>query len=377
MNKKGEMTSKQIISIILLVVGFGIILVFLLAYPWGETINRETCHESVIIRATSPQLTQSYVPLKCKEAKFCITSKLIGKGDCDEFKNEEGVTKVRVSSKEDIEKFLAREYIDCWTMMGEGKISLFSQYFADNYGFGLVYPTCVICSRIAFDETSLNANVKDWKNIDVANYMATRKAPGQEVSYNDFLGGKKSVIEPDKLQDLLKSTGEELVDKSAESTEDTKIAKATKESGEALQQADAKTGLTPQNKATEEETGAQLSILYMQISAPGQFESLKNIGQTLGVSAAGSFVVAPKTSYDMGKYLLSAVKAHPVIAGIVAVVGISAQQGMVAWSRGITAGYCGDISVGTEARNGCSVVRMVNHKPEDISNFCEVIESIP
>jgi len=46
-------------------------------------------------------------------------------------------------------------------------------------------------------------------------------------------------------------------------------------------------------------------------------------------------------------------------------------------NRAITAGYCGDISVGREARDGCSIVRMIDYDKEDLSKYCHIVESIP
>jgi cystathionine beta-lyase len=38
---------------------------------------------------------------------------------------------------------------------------------------------------------------------------------------------------------------------------------------------------------------------------------------------------------------------------------------------------CGDVSVGKDARDGCSVVRTVNYNVKDLSQYCSIIESIP
>ena len=50
--------------------------------------------------------------------------------------------------------------------------------------------------------------------------------------------------------------------------------------------------------------------------------------------------------------------------------------GNVAYNRAISAGYCGDFEVGSEARNGCSSVRTINYNPEDLSKYCSIVESI-
>src|SRR5437870_2209441 len=85
MNKKGEMTTTQIITFIILIVGFAIIIFVLWQIGFSGRIDRDTCHTSVVFRATLPSIggAQEYVPLKCQTQKYCITSGLIG-GNCEE-----------------------------------------------------------------------------------------------------------------------------------------------------------------------------------------------------------------------------------------------------------------------------------------------------
>jgi len=53
----------------------------------------------------------------------------------------------------------------------------------------------------------------------------------------------------------------------------------------------------------------------------------------------------------------------------------TAQMGSVAINQYITAGYCGDVSYGDNAREGCSVVRLVDYNITEIKKYCAVIES--
>ena len=116
----------------------------------------------------------------------------------------------------------------------------------------------------------------------------------------------------------------------------------------------------------------EISVLFMQISAPDQIGSLKNVGKlALGVGGASYVVAAPAA---VGAAKLAG--AHPWITAIAMVVGVGYQQLNTKWQRDVTAGYCGDISTGTEARSGCSAVRVVNYDVNNIKQFCSVIESI-
>ena len=87
--KKGDLTSFQIINIVLAIAGFVVVLIFLsiLFSDRGET-DREVCRLSILTRATAPDILQANVPLKCKTEKICITTKLFG-GECNQFLGEE------------------------------------------------------------------------------------------------------------------------------------------------------------------------------------------------------------------------------------------------------------------------------------------------
>lgn len=360
MNKKGAITAQQLVTIILLIAGFAIVLLVFSQISWTGQINREVCHQSVILRATVPSAGQTLIPLKCKTSKICVTSGIIG-GKCEEdFKNVKGITKAKVAKVKDVEKLISQEIVDCWTMMGEGKVSLFSQYWADNFGVGGVYPTCVICSRIAFDE-KLDLGLDD---VNVLKYMREHKIPNGNVSYYAYLaeeGGQFSASDINSLE--VKNVHEGISDEGT-------IPVVDKEDFMIINSSDLENWEDPLKEPEEE-----MAVLFMQISAPGHGDSLLNIGKgVLGIGAAGAYFAGPSLT-------LKGLKAIGLKGGLitlaVAAVGAGIQQVNVAYNRGVTAGYCGDISVGDEARNGCSVVRAVNYDLEDIQSYCSVIESIP
>ncbi|MBI2046650.1 hypothetical protein HYT26_00595 [Candidatus Pacearchaeota archaeon] len=360
-NKKADITTSQIVMIILLVLGFAIIIFFIIQLKWGGQVNSQVCHESVVLRGTLPSVTQGYIPLKCMTDKVCITSSTFG--SCAEFKDVKGVTKVKISSdrdkaRKDIEKAITQEIYNCWTMMGQGKLSLFSQELTKTYGIGTVYPTCVLCSRIAFDKTSLDKTGADLSKIDVFEYMMSHMVPGKNVSYYAYLAGTSPAqisIENDISLTIP-------VDK------DGKIVKI-----------DEPVSLDLYKEKSGAGDADELGVLFMQISSPQQGQAAINAGNTILGVAIGSFLTAPKATIAGGKLVGKACTTGwgPVICGsILAAAGIY-QQANVARNRAITAGYCGDVSIGTDARNGCSVVRTINYNADDISSYCSVIESIP
>jgi hypothetical protein len=391
MGKKGEMTVTTLVTLILLVLGFLIVLFLYYQLNWTGNVDTETCHQSVVFRGTMPALmgAQSYVPLKCKTKKVCITAGLLG-GKCDDFKNENGVTTVRVSSKDQIEKFIAKDVVECWSMMGEGKVSLFSQWVAKEYGFGPVYPSCVICSRIAFDNTALLKKGIRIEDIDVTKYMMTHAIPGEtNLSYYNYLTGGGAKI---NLGDMVTSNVDQVQISEGQNAEDFP-------SSNDFAVGDLGDPKTLNNKPDE------MAITFMQISGPSAGNVLQNdlklamsflgfgmaykpgsffttatttstyknpiIRDTLGRFAKGSGKIITKTSTKIATTTLTKVIV------VAAIVTLGVQQVNVAANRAVTAGYCGDVSTGSESRDGCSVVRTTNYNATEIAQYCSIIESIP
>ena len=352
---RGEMTSSTLITVILLVTGFAILLFIFYEINWKGQLNNEVCHSSVVLRATAPSIAQGYVPLKCQTSKLCVTSGLIG-GKCeDTFGNKaSGITKIKATDAEQIEKLVSEQIVGCWKMMGEGKVSLFSQYIPDTYGFGKIYPTCVICSRIAFDK---NSNL-DLSNMNVLRYMQLHKMPESEVSYFKYLSGGAQISVEESL----------IVDSNIVFDEDGNPVSVSKDDSVTITQDSLKDSFDEKNPKQE------IAVLFMQISAPGHSDSILNIGKLfVGAGITTVYFAGP----SLVTKAISAVGLKGALIALGAtILGIGAQQINVAISRGVAAGYCGDISVGKDARNGCSVVRTVNYNLEDISKYCSVIESI-
>lgn len=364
-SERAEISVAMIVTIILLVVGFIILLIFYYNIGGTGTIDQQICHESVIFRATLPSLTQDYIPLKCKTQKYCITNRLIG-NNCSSFTGEKGITKVRVTSTNDIEKLYAQEILKCWQMMGEGKVSLFSQGVAKTFGIGSVYPSCAICSRIAIDVDSINKSKIDLSDVNVYEYMLTHKVPSKEISYYEAIATEN----PSTLS-LSNTISLNPITKTTVNGKDSIIA--------GNQQNVSLSAIS--NDSKEIYSNKENAILFMQISAPEQGGSILNIGKVLIGTAAATHVLAPTVSWQadkaVAKVCTSGGWVGPVLCLGAAAIAVAFQQGNVAHQRSVTAGYCGDISTGTDARNGCSVVRPIEYNITDVSKYCSVIETIP
>ena len=341
MIRKAEISTSFLVGMILIILGAVILFGFFGFFNTSD-ISREVCHQSVILRATTPSTlgAQSAIPLKCETEKICISEN--GEKCEEDFKNDKDVRVTKVESSEEIEKVIAREMAEAWNILGEGKVSLFSQYFAKEYSLGTVYPTCVIYSRIAFDQSLVKKDL--LTNIDMEKYLATHAVPNKEISYLDYFNGEVSVSDVSlSSEEVSEVKGVDLVDVGS--------------IGSVLP-----VGL---------ESKKELAIVFMQISSPDHLDVLKNTVNTalLGGVLAGNalgFVNLVKGVKSVGS----------VNAIAIAVVLGLAQQANVARNQFVTAGYCGDLELGSDAREGCSVIRLVDYDAETISSYCSVIEGL-
>jgi len=179
MNKKGDLTSTQIIMLVVAVVGFLIVLAALFLVNLGGYSERDICKLSVLTRATAPSAVQAAVPLKCKAAKICLTENYFGDRCKEQFPGEPNVEYVRLSGTpaqkaRQIEEVSANAMYDCWSMMGEGKLDLFGEFFGNKDA------TCVVCSRVAIDK-DVNKSILDLVNVD--EYMKKTQVPGSSLTY--------------------------------------------------------------------------------------------------------------------------------------------------------------------------------------------------
>lgn len=410
----------MIITVVLLVIGFVILLYVFLQLGLFGASDKNICHQSVILRGTTPAFAglKSYAPLSCKTEKVCVTSKLIG-GECLEFAGEPGVTTVRVSSKTELEKYLTQNFFDCWSMMGEGKVSVFAQWLAEEYGFGKVYPSCVVCSRIAFDSASLESSGIKASEVDVEKYMQTHYMPGKTITYSDYLGGNGGKIIPLAANPAAPEPSTSEPSAQEPSTPSTQEGEEvpTSDFAQAIE------GLTPEQSGDltgEIQLAEQkpldfkkdtLGVIFTQISAPSAKDAFKNLFYTATCILGAGASVAPGTFFNIAKSTVSleTIKQAPAggikvgevffkggrflpkeawtkslkISGFakavaaIAVVTEIVQQVNVAYDKSVAAGYCGDISTGDEAREGCSAVREVKYNATDLNSYCSVIESSP
>ena len=134
-NKNGELSTQQIVLMIILIASFAVIIFFLVRLGIGEKSEEQLCHNSVLQKAS----VFTDAPLQCYRNYICITKD----GSCEELIKPE---EVKVKSLDEVYKTLADEMTDCWWMFGEGKVEYIGKDFTKSNH-------CSICSQIYFDDS--------------------------------------------------------------------------------------------------------------------------------------------------------------------------------------------------------------------------------
>jgi hypothetical protein len=179
--KKGEITSQQIVILIILIASFAIILFFLFRINLGEETDKELCRNSVLLKGKS--VFKGSTLLNCKRSYVCLS----GDGSC------EGLTSPKVEkieNKEQAYRILADEMADCWWMFGEGKVDYVGEdLLKNNY--------CSICSQFAFDDSVRTEKLlgDEIDRQDFYNFLQHNNVSGKDISYLGYLYGIRSIDE--------------------------------------------------------------------------------------------------------------------------------------------------------------------------------------
>jgi hypothetical protein len=172
-SKKADITSKQIVTIILLALAFLILLVFWASINWSGEINRDACHTSVVLRASATldsKITtfRNAIPLKCQTDRICLNSGVLSKG-CDNLVGT-GIKDFKVKTKDDVLNYITDQMYDWYLTLGEEKLNYLAQDFTEK-------KYCLVNSIIALDDKS-KETLKNSGGItyeDLFKYMDQRK----------------------------------------------------------------------------------------------------------------------------------------------------------------------------------------------------------
>lgn len=159
--KRGEITTQQIVTLIILIVSFIVILYFLFFLDFSKTTQQEVCRNSVILKSKSSGLASS---LDCKTEYVCVS----GEEDCENF-NSDSTIKVDATNKTQIMRAVADKMAECWWMFGEGKVN-----YGNKGGTSVKY---AICSIIKFD-SSVQENFDEISYPDFYEFLSKNKNDG-------------------------------------------------------------------------------------------------------------------------------------------------------------------------------------------------------
>lgn len=186
-NKNAEITTQQIVMLIVLLASFVVLLFFLFKINFQELSEKEICQSSIQLAGKA----SFFAKIDCKTDYICIS----GGGECKDFTAKKIISIVPGDKtlKNQIMKALADEMVDCWWMFGEGKVDYVDSSFTGN-------TACAVCAEIAFDEKLIGgAGVDKW------------------ISYDDFYTFlKDNYVDKDKTQkysDYLKLASREEMNK--------------------------------------------------------------------------------------------------------------------------------------------------------------------
>lgn len=177
--KKGSLSTKQIVTMIILIAGFIVVLLFFSQLSFGEETKTQLCRNSVMQSSTTSSISSS--SLQCTRKYVCITAD----GSCDELTTAD--KRVEVESKEEIYEELSEQKATCWWMFGEGEID----YVGDDFTKGNY---CSICHQ-----TYLDDSLKSIEGVDevidkdkLYDYMANNNY-SETQTYAQYILGSNQV----------------------------------------------------------------------------------------------------------------------------------------------------------------------------------------
>jgi len=338
---RGQMSPQAIIGLVLAILAFVLAAYLLIELDFSGQSDEDICRLSVLTRATSPQAGQSLIPLKCYTSKICLYTG--GSDKCPQFAGEEKIAYVKVSEgaagARVIEEEFAKGLYGCWSMMGEGKLDLFSgsgeslvaSFTINNFAESEKKPTCVICSRVALS-IQLQKDSVTLGLVNVGEYMKTNGPSNSELTY---------------LQ-LMSDPG--------------------------VRSFPAAFDVDFQKKDKTKET-SELGFIFMQILTkddPSKIALTKGTSSFIA-SAATFFGFAPGGNLNPSVF---ATKAGLTVLATGVSSGVSYFNAL--HNQDISALQCGSFTSQSDARKGCSIVKPIDYNNVGAINaFCGRIEGNP
>lgn len=346
-NKRGDLTSMQIILLVLSIAGFVIVMIFFFAFRDIGITEDELCKLSVLTRATTPQEAQAIIPIKCTTKKVCLTDM---DSNCElNFAGEKDVRVVKLSGTPEekariIEIASVESMYTCWDNMGQGKLDLFWNY-AKLRNLESTKVSCVICSRLAVD---LKESDNVFPKVDVYRYMEQTQVPGSSLTYLQVFSDRQFSTYPKASQDAFTNYIKD--EKNIDTTAKIDI---------------------------QGVKNYEVAVLFSQIKTQDLSEVLTSLGKDAVLLGAGAFL--PPGIKQATAFTLKLIPTQAKVAlGVILVAGVGATATINYYLNiDAAAGYCGEFASGDKANKGCSLVQIVPYTFKNVNALCDDIQGNP
>lgn len=184
--KKAELTTQQIVILIVIVASFAILLFFIFKLNLTEINEDQLCRDSVIKSSYSSSVFPSG-KLECKTRYVCISAG----GECSNFNPSHTIEVDFKSDKNQNQNVLfrtiAEEISNCWWMFGEGDVNYAGFGWDDKIPIWGDSDVCGQCSVIAFDEKVIEGINSGLKYRDFYSYLSFAKNEQGLITYSQYL----------------------------------------------------------------------------------------------------------------------------------------------------------------------------------------------
>jgi hypothetical protein len=331
MNRKAVTVQATIISIIILLISAGILFYFLKILPYQETIDKEACHQSVILRS------QQIAKIRPGE--------VLGLGiNCRTQEIE-----INEVNPELMKREIANAMYDCWWMLGEGKLNFFSENnWKQATNLAATSSSCMICAHIKFSD-KVRSKVSTF---DMTQYLSDTMIPMKNMTYMDYFVGSETEKIPTDVRMMPIDTNKEYL---------------------ILYEGIRSEGFSePLVKDAALALGGFMMFgnkENMLIQFKETAQSMKGVSLLDQIKMAGLYKDA--TLGTLKSAFKSTVSFFKGPLGIAVVAYALTQEAFVLQSKFAVVGQCGQWG------DGCSLLIVEEATPETLTEKCGNIESIP
>jgi hypothetical protein len=424
MDKRGEFTSTQVATWVVIIVGFAIAVFFIYnVFNNKDLAERDACRLSLLARATVPSALEQELPLNCQSQKICITldksipqrlketftgAAISEKSECEQFAGEENVGKpIKVNldnplgAAQKIQEAVANAMYDCWLMTGEGKLDIFSGKYKPSDSLGdkwasdilewtsidipQIKPACLVCSKVAFSKelTSDSRWASVSREINYNRFLSTQQVPQSSLTYlqtftDQGVGSGYGAIEqtenkltkyagdtsltPAQVPEIRAVLNEQFRNNPVE------LKKINDMNDEALLK------YVKSMPKIESKASSQIAIVFAQIKVPkidpnDQFWSTFRNGAVLGGAAAISGPGKVASFFIPGPGWMKALYKIAAVGGTSLALAFEA-EGQTEANQALSAATCGNFSSTRKDQMGCSLVKLMNWDVNSINSLC-------